>query len=60
MSVASVAEVGALALRPVASDQLTATVSRDDLYRVAWTPVPAPATTANFAPSLIPSTCAAR
>ncbi|WP_439382908.1 SDR family NAD(P)-dependent oxidoreductase [Amycolatopsis lexingtonensis] len=42
---APVAEVGALALRPVAADQLTATVSRDDLYRVAWTPVPAPATT---------------
>ncbi|NBH04240.1 type I polyketide synthase, partial [Amycolatopsis sp. SID8362] len=43
---APVAEVGALALRPVAADQLTATLSRDDLYRVAWTPVPAPATTA--------------
>ncbi|MEU7786522.1 type I polyketide synthase [Amycolatopsis sp. NPDC049159] len=43
---APVAEVGALSLRPVAADQLTATVSRDDLYRVAWTPVPAPATAA--------------
>ncbi|WP_290062483.1 type I polyketide synthase, partial [Amycolatopsis solani] len=43
---APVAEVGALALRPVAANQLTATVSRDDLYRVSWTPVPVPATTA--------------
>ncbi|MEQ0565337.1 type I polyketide synthase [Amycolatopsis sp. NEAU-NG30] len=42
---APVASIGALALRPVATGQLTATVARDDLYRVTWTPVPAPATT---------------
>jgi acyl transferase domain-containing protein len=44
---APVASVGALVLRPVAADQLerAATVTRDDLYRIAWTPVPAPETT---------------
>ncbi|MEU3642884.1 type I polyketide synthase [Lentzea sp. NPDC034063] len=35
-----VASVGALVLRPVTSDQLSATVARDDLYRVTWVPVP--------------------
>ncbi|GAB2846751.1 type I polyketide synthase [Lentzea nigeriaca] len=38
---APVASVGALVLRPVTSDQLTAMVAQDDLYRITWTPVPA-------------------
>ncbi|MDX8141345.1 type I polyketide synthase [Lentzea sp. BCCO 10_0061] len=42
---APVASVGALVLRPVTADQLTATVAHDDLYRITWTPVPAPETT---------------